>query len=375
MMHQKKVLAIVEDPALLKTICKWMTLNDLGDPIQAPSAVEGIAFFESYQPDAVILEDSISDMPLSFMVSALCQLSDGTPIWIIAPGGVLKDPQAFPEGAFGVIPAEMGSWPVNALFQKLPILNMRTSHDQDDTIGIWNDDSQNDSFFPESVMTAEDVNARGSLVAEGDLCILGDLANVQELVVRGDLTIQGHCHNSHIQCDGNLTVQGRIQGQTNGVFCAGTLEVERIDQALVVCGKNLFFRESCKDSIINVLGRMIGTGPGSSILGGRIRVGQHISVSQIGDDQQTDTWIEMAPAMFHGKLLAPFSAMKNNGKSVPLPKKLEEMADISVESLYEGVTLRFGEEEDFTIKDYIGGYRVFLNQKVRIQKRKKFSME
>jgi len=374
-MEQKKVLVIIENPIFLEGILTWMSRSNLGVPIQAPSAVEGIAFYESFQPDAVFLEENISDMPISFLVPALCQLKNGTPIWIVTKSGQLLDSTSLPDGAYGVVSPSLPGFLPNSLFQKLPVMSMPSSNDQDKTVGIWQDDAQSDSFYDGSILTGEQVSERKSLVSIGDLKIIGDVHGLTDCHVKGNLTIQGDCVDSHIRCDGDIHVEGGILGLTKGVFCSGTLTANHLDHALVVCGNHLFFKEYCSESIVNTVGRIIGTGVSSSISGGRIRVGQHISVGSLGDTNLNDTLIEMAPPLFHEKLAAKYLLMKyTSANDGDMPFKWDMFADISVESLYQGVTLRFGETEDFTIRTHKGGFRVFLDGKIQIEKRTRLSL-
>jgi hypothetical protein len=382
MSKSTKILAIVEDSTFLSAIEQWRDKHGLDQLIQAPSAVEGIAFYESYRPDAVILEENISDMPISFLVPALNQLIINIPIWIMTSSGEVLDPDNYPEGAYGTLSPDLHAVLPQSLFQKLPFIRSLPDLGQSDTVGIWQDDSLTDSFFPGQILTAEELVKRDKIHQEGDLHIIGDVLNVEELIVNGNLSIQGNCIDTHIQCDGDLNVEGTISGKTKGVFCSGSLTVHSLDQALVVCRNHLFFQESCQNSIINVMGRMIGTGPDSHIVGGRNRIGQHLAVSRIGDDEQTETMIEMAPPIFHESLMKryfgedtpqneSFKALQIGDAPLFTPKRFEDLADISAETVFNGVTLKIGSSEDFTIKDYEGGYHIYLAGEIVFKKKNK----
>jgi len=371
------VLAIVEEPELQIRLRSWAQHWSLEPPVFAPSAMEGIAFYESFQPDLVLIEGQPFDMPINLLVPALKQLEGTTPIWIL--GREPRDPSQLPQGLHGRLPEDFNLVDPNTLKTPMPgFLNEdidQTLSNAEDAImigGVPIPKIEEEEGL--QLLEADQLPPDRVFNGEGNFKIIGNLVGMKRIQIKGDLQIIGTVKDSHIQCEGDLKISEGIRGTGNGVFCRGTLETGFLDHALVVCGANLFLKGTCVESIVNVTGRMVGIGAHSAVIGGRIRVGQHLNVNEIGSPDGTDTLIEMAPAILKKAFKPPqikFDLPNQSREPFLQPPKLEELADIAVETIFPGLTIRIGTQEDLIVSKHDGGLRIFLSEGILIEKRAK----
>lgn len=83
MVTQKRLLVIHSDESTGFRILK--RLQDEGNEVEfVTTGIEGVACFESYGPDLVLVDLNLVDLPAKFMVQALRQLNNQAVIVLVA---------------------------------------------------------------------------------------------------------------------------------------------------------------------------------------------------------------------------------------------------------------------------------------------------
>ncbi|CAM2006157.1 FapA family protein [Acanthopleuribacter pedis] len=345
------------------------------------SGMEGVPKFETFKPGIVLIETGLTDMPVPVLVQALREMHKEFPIWLLSddPNEATLD-EARAIGAYGVLQC-----PISV--RDLPRLNTQELEDLSDI----SDETLND-FVPNHIwqeqptaqhhtrLIATEVMQRGSLKHKGHLVIIGDLEGVKNLYVDGDLSIQGSVRDCHIRCRGNLLITGALSDcREPGVFARANLSVGQIQNAHVVAGKNLFLKHHCIKSAVYVMQHMVAFGEDSRLVGGIIRVCEHIGFAIVGDAEQTHTQIELAPPLLHEswqrtkKHFWKHAVSINNKlaktKGKAIRKHLEDprfyvmQAELIASRVYPGVSIRIGKFEDYIFESYREPTRIFVGLK------------
>jgi CheY-like chemotaxis protein len=365
----KRVLIIHGDDSTAFRILK--KLQALGHEAEwVASGIEGVACFESYSPDCVLVDMNLVDLPAKFMVQALRQLNQGASILMVANSihpGLKFEVEAW--GADGVIPLDFSAEMLSAVWARpsLPVVPMG----EDETIQGWVDDSSSfgrglGQVLPSQTMVAQELIRLGTFSCPGHLVVKGSLEEMELLDVGGDLLVEGGLRQVHARVRGEARVFGEIRHCRNlGVFVRGSLQCESALDSILVCGRHFLWDGLCKDTMLNVAGRMVGLGRKSQISGGVVKVAESMRIGTLGDDQQTPTHVELAPRVFFRSWVDAKRAMlalsQHPGHVLPAERKthferclrelefFQSFAQIHAWAIESGVTLKIGEAEEMIL--------------------------
>ena len=347
------------------------------------SGMEGVPKFETFKPGTVIIESGLVDMPVPVLVLALREMVQDFPIWLCCDepnDSTYAEARAI--DGYGVL-----QLPISA--RDLPRLNTQE-------LDAWDDiaDDTLEDFVPNfpwqeqpapkhyARMVATDIMYRNSYRHEGNLVVIGDLDGVSRLDVGGELVVQGSVRNSTVRVRGPLTVTGTVADcREGGVFCRDHVHLGNIERSVVLAGKNLILEHHCIDSSVSVVQQMVAKSEDSRLVGGLIRVGEHLSIGILGDRDQIHTVIEMASPTLREAWLRTKKTMwktavavnakltKTKGKAIR--KHLEDprfyamQAELVASRIYPGIYVKIGKFEDYIFESYKEMTRIALGPKRR----------
>lgn len=352
------------------------------------SGIDSVPAFEQFRPDAVVADESLTDLPVEAMTQAFRQMNPEIYIFLCAPAETdelrMKCQALAVTGAI-IPPFGKVNWD-----QAMSMAMSGFSGGEDDdsreeqTVGSYGDEARWEEFPLLASHETRDAKSfqRGERYrVHGNLKVVGSLRHVQRLDVTGALIVEGGISESKVRCGGNLRVNGLIQDCPEGVYARGDIDVVGIRKSVVVSGGNLFFGKLCRFSNITVLQRMVGRTRRSRIVGGCIRVGEHIHVAILGDHHHEFTQIKVAPPAMHKawklhKLrlweilcrLRPRLSEKRLAlfdKQVANPKFFQLLGEILTDKIYPAVEISVGEKDEFVFEQLEKPVRVSLGRKNR----------
>ncbi|MCB1052225.1 MAG: hypothetical protein H6510_17515 [Acidobacteria bacterium] len=382
MVTQKRLLVIHSDESTGFRILK--RLQDEGNEVEfVTTGIEGVACFESYGPDLVLVDLNLVDLPAKFMVQALRQLNNQAVIVLVAAQvnpGLKFEIEAW--GGNGLVSPEVNSQQLEPLLLKPEIPHFAMN--EDETIQGWMDDSSSFGRGLGQQLETQTIQARqlakmGSYTYPGHLRVIGDLENMELLDVSGDLWVEGNLHNVHVRTRGDARILGDIEDCRNlGFFCRGNLICDSVSESVVVCGRNFMWESECLNTMLNVAGRMVGMGRKSAVVGGVLKIAEHLWVGRLGDETHTPTHVEMAPRVFFrnwvdanqtmlqlsqapGHVLNP--TRKNHfDEAIKSVRLFPRFADVVVHQIFPSVTLKIGEAEEMIITQRKEPVRVMVDR-------------
>lgn len=346
------------------------------------SSVEAIACFESFHPDVVFIQAGLDDLPIAVVVKALRQLDDSATFWLVEEEvslGLQAEAEAV--GADGALTMPLKPHDLTRLLKRLR--ENAPAPAEEPTLASWLDDSSYGTFRQEIkgevILHANELIKRGKYEHVGDLRILGDLIGMESLEVSGSVWVEGDIRESHVKCKGDLTVNGAIVDcRQVGVLCRSYMDVGDVRDSVLVCGRSLFLSRSALNSVINVGGRLVGKSSRSSLIGGAIRVCEHITASQIGDTSRTETRIELAAGLFYPSWVRAkaelWRELTEENAAIPpaMAQRFENQlrdrtffrsqADLVAQVIRPATIIRVGDYEEFVARECGPGVRVYLNE-------------
>jgi len=363
-----RILVVHSDPAEAANIKAQLFEFGASEVECVDAAIDGIACFELFRPQAVLFYAGMPDLPARFVVEALKQLEPGALVWLIdekVSMGLKEEAKTF--GAAGAVSIPLEQDDYQRLTQP-----PQDSHDDtanSETVKGWIDDTLWDNTEGEvrrATIPADEINRMKIYRHAGDLKILGNLREVTELSVTGRLFVDGETIETHIRCAGDLEIAGRVIRCNNpGLFCRSVGDVLEVVESVVVCGKHLFFSMGCRDSTVNVAGRMVGKSNKTEIIGGTTRVGEHLSVGSIGDDSGCQTRVELAPGLFFDTWRQARASLASRDEAFSNTLTLDSYrhcADLVADHIESGVNLKIGETDDLVITPKTQRVRVMLQR-------------
>ncbi len=374
----KRALVIHADPKQGEHIKK--VLED-GTQFRAEcmgSAIDSLPCFESSLPDLVLLQADLHDVPPELLVTAFRKMSPHVQLWLLAD----QNPKRFQHlaariQANGVLRVPLTSEDRDRLSRELPPSEPPAPDwNEDETIA----DQEATMRGMQQVLSARDLNQKGIYRHEGAVKVIGDIEGVQRLEVLGALTVEGNILRSNIRCDGHLKISGEIRNcRRLGVFCRSFIEAGSIVDSMVVCGKSLFLTYGCLHSQVNVVNRMIGKTDNCSIRGGLTRVGEHLEIGIIGDDEHTETRVELAPEMLRKSWasakrglwkmavsLNPDLAHQPTSRfraQLRDPRFYHRHANVIARTIHAGLTIKIGDFEDYIFESLQRPVRINIGKK------------
>ncbi len=372
-----RVLLLQPDLDLAQVATDNLRLLGVSDMECVANGIECIACFESYRPHLVILDADGDDMPARFILQAMKQLdpTSRAVLWAVSSAkGAIAEARTI--GAVGTVSFPLDHKSLTQLLESDPI-DQPLSNDEtiqgfvDDSASLWNYQGEaGDSLAIE----AAEINQRRKFQHSGDLKVVGNLRSVELLEVTGRLEVQGNVVDSHVRCRGDMFVFGGIIGCNKmGVFARRMLEVVRIKESTIVCGGTLLLGETCENSVVNVAGRMIGKSRSSVLAGGKARVGEHMMMGIMGDEDACSTEVELAANIFfqhwaesrrklfvEGQARCEIKADRVQWfeQQVASRKFFIEQADLFAQWIYPGVKVRIADEEELVIQPCSSPVRV-----------------
>ncbi len=346
------------------------------------SGMEAIAAFSQCDPDLVLLDAGLSDLPAVHLVRVFLEMSPGLLIWFVT---TKLDDQiqrlAQKHGALGAL-----AYPLDHAAELLvppPAMQLaeRQENTEDETInenvhGAWDRVARQPGYSLE--MDASAVNPTG-FSHKGHLHIRGDLRNVALLEVSGELRIEGNVINSGIRAGTFLDVKGRIVACSDkGVFCHGMIDTIGIEDSLVACGRNLYIKDGCRHSRVSVIQSLIGRTPKTYLTGGRTQVGEYLDIGVLGDQEHTQTAVELGPARFrkawmkaryrlwkialarHPELRQQRTRFETELRD---PNFYLRQARCHTLKMYPGILMRIGDVEDYLFQPRTHSVRIKLGRK------------
>lgn len=374
----KRVLIIHGDDSTAFRILK--KVQSLGHEAEwVASGIEGVACFESYSPDCVLVDLDLVDLPAKFMVQALRQLNQGASILVVAANvnpGLKFEAESW--GADGVIPVEFSPEMLSGVWSRpaLPVV----PPGEDETIQGWVEDSSSfgrglGQVLPSLSMAAHDLQRLRHFSCPGHLVVKGSLEDMDLLDVGGDLLVEGGLSQVHVRVRGEARIFGDVRHCRNlGVFVRGSLQCDGVLESILVCGRHFLWDGLCQDTMLNVAGRMVGLGRRAQVIGGVVKVAETLRLGTLGDDQQTPTHVELAPRVFFRNWADAKRAMlalsQHPGhvlsaerkahfeRSLADPESFQRFAQVHAWAIESGVTLKIGEAEEMILLRREGPVRV-----------------
>jgi hypothetical protein len=210
-------------------------------------------------------------------------------------------------------------------------------------------DLAQDKSFQETYLGAnvEFDTRRNLIIASGDgyglvenskkISIIDNILLQQDIIeagyeVKTSLTLDGSIFSSELVIGGDLLVRGKIEGcRGKGIIVTGSLTVESAEDSLIMCKKDLTFRERLVNCQVYCNGSVKG-GESSRIIGGNIQSGLAISAGRIGgEDTETIAEVSIAPFV-KGMMIQLSQELRKNDwdpgnpdKEDPLVKELEQL--------------------------------------------------
>lgn len=157
--------------------------------------------------------------------------------------------------------------------------------------GIIEVDEFNKISISNVIKIEKDVDlSTGNIKSESSIHIVGKINPGFNVETSADLIVEDAVFNSNIKVGGNCSIRHGITGeaQKNSIIVKGNLTCEYIENSVIRCEKNLQFTNSILHSKINCGGSLKGTGK-AIIIGGEIFASQGIYVNEIGSKLSVPT--------------------------------------------------------------------------------------
>ncbi|SHJ58116.1 hypothetical protein SAMN02745227_00114 [Anaerobranca californiensis DSM 14826] len=141
----------------------------------------------------------------------------------------------------------------------------------------------------------EEVNFKtGNVDFIGSVIIKGDVKEGFTVKAQGDITIKGIIDSSYIYCEGNLVVNGGIQGRNKGIVnCKGNIVARYIENCKVKAGGSIIIKDAIMYSKVHACDRVMVTEGKGLIVGGVIGAEQEIIANVVGSPKGTKTELEV----------------------------------------------------------------------------------
>lgn len=157
--------------------------------------------------------------------------------------------------------------------------------------GIIEVDEFNKVSISSVIKIEKDVDlSTGNIKSESSIHIMGKINPGFTVETSSDLIVEDAIFNSNIKVGGNCIIRHGIIGeaQKNNILVKGNLTCEYIENSIIRCEKNLQFTNSILHSKINCGGVIKGTGK-AIIIGGEIFASQGVYVNEIGSKLSVPT--------------------------------------------------------------------------------------
>lgn len=348
------------------------------------AGMDSVPAFELFQPDAVVIDDGLRDLPVEAVVEAFRQMNPD--IYVFLCGQAETDELRIKCQALAVTGCIIP--PFGKVNWEKAMSRVVANEDQDDSLkeeqthSYYFDDSDWSEFplLPmHETRQASEFHEGESYRIRGNLKIVGDLVGISRLDITGSLIIDGDVVNCKVRCGRSLRVKGKVDNCRSGIFARGDVEAKDVNQSVVVSGGNLIFRTSCRNSDITALQRIIGISQRSKLIGGRTRVGEQIQIASLGHEDHHHTYLEVAPTwMFDAwrlhKMRLWDMTVRNRprmskerinlfSKQATNKKFFQVLGEILADTIYPGVEIVIGEKEDFIFEKVNKPARVSLGRK------------
>jgi len=348
------------------------------------AGMDSVFAFEQFQPDAVVVDEALQDLPAEAVIEAFRQMRPDIFVFLCGPAETDELRTASQQLAVtGCITPPFGKvdWS-KAMASVVTFQSEEESLQEEMTRRFYPDDPSWNEFpllASHETRKSSSFNDGKSQIIRGNLKIMGDLEGLSRLDVTGSLIVEGNVVASKVRCGRSLKIRGSILNCKNGIFARGDVEAHSIESSLVVSGSNLIFGNTCKHANLVALLRVIGRSQKSKMVGGRIRAGEHVSAGCIGDDMHTYTQIQVAqPWMFEAwrnhkaRLWDIFMRRRPRlndvqkalfAKQVNNPKFFQLLGEILADRIYPGVDVLIGEKEDMIFEAITKPSRLSLGRK------------
>jgi len=147
----------------------------------------------------------------------------------------------------------------------------------------------------------------GNIISDSSIHIMGKVNSGFTVETTSDLIVEDAVFNSNLKVGGNCSIKHGITGelQKNNIIVKGNLTCEYIENSVIRCEKNLQFTNSILHSKVNCGGLVKGTGK-AIIIGGEIFASQGIYVNEIGSKLSVPTVIVVGVDLERENKLAVF---------------------------------------------------------------------
>lgn len=381
-----RILILHRDRAKAAAIVSALMHNRVFEIKCIHHAMESVPEYAAFQPHAFIVETGLIELPIPALAKAIRQMDPNAKLILCNDHADMKlkgeseaiGAQGFfdfppdPETIFTLIDAEVGSLPPQS----------NGDADAEDPTDLTVVQGLNPFWRkranePETLtISAAELDEHEHYEHRGPLRVEGDIKKLRSLKVEGSLAVEGSVFGTRIHCHGPILIKDRLQDCTRGVFSRDVIDVRGIANSFVVASRNLWLGAYCLDSYVCVLQRMVGKREDATVSGGRLRVGEHLSIGTIGDSDHSYTRIEMAPEL----LRAPWTRAKQfqfhllqaqNPKSASNKASLFEkqvrnpwffriQSELLANHIFPGVEICVGEDSDFIFQEIREATRVGL---------------
>lgn len=377
--EQTRVLLLQSDLDMAQVAIENLRNLHVTDMECVANGIECIACFEAYRPHLVFIDANGDDMPVRFIVQAMNQLDPSSRLFLwtaTSDKGAVAEAQAV--GAQGTVQFPLDEKRLDDLLNL--VIEVEEAGDDetirgfvDDSASLWNYRTDQQSRLE---VEAAEINQRKRFQHKGDLKVVGNLRSVELLEVSGTLEVQGNVVDSHVRCRGDMIVNGGILDCGKmGIFARRMLDAVRVKDSMVVCGGIFLLSETCEGSIVNVAGRMIGKSRSSVLAGGKTRVGEHLMIGILGDEDGCETEVELASNIFfqhwvklRKRLFQDVvdSRQMDSDRRAWFDRQIVSrngylgQADLCAQWIYPGVKIRIGETEEVVVQPCAAPVRVHL---------------
>ncbi|SES79102.1 DUF342 domain-containing protein [Anaerobranca gottschalkii] len=145
------------------------------------------------------------------------------------------------------------------------------------------------------ILEVEEVNFKtGNIDFIGSVIVKGDVKEGFTIKAQGDVTVKGTIDSSYIYCEGNLVVNGGIQGRNKGVINSkGNIVARYIENCEVKAGGSVIIKDAIMYSKVHACDRVVVTEGKGLIVGGIVGAEQEILANIVGSPKGTKTELEV----------------------------------------------------------------------------------
>gem|GEM_PF-417087 len=145
-----------------------------------------------------------------------------------------------------------------------------------------------------NVMTVENIDySTGNIKFRGDVTVKGDVREGFSIRSGGNITILGTVEeNVILEAENDITIKKGVNGKGGRISANGNLSVGYLQTANVKIKQNIFV-DSIINSNIECGGSIKAAGRGGRIIGGFCRVNHDVKATQIGNESNVATVIEL----------------------------------------------------------------------------------